>query len=373
MSYNTRVFRQRLGFFGRFGILGDSISASGHNASMMIINKLGGTLVYNGAVPGSFIPDQLSKVQYLVSNKCQYCLLMVGTNEAQESFSLSDVYTKYNTLLTSILDAGISPILLYIPPLQSWCNERTHKINMAMYFVAQNLGVPVFSIWEQFGLSAGGWIASSTYGDDVHPLPSSCVLASAAGFDLISQLKTSHPRQYTKTGSMIANSVFNSPSANIAQNWKASFVGSTYSYVNSSIGALGDCEQHTILTNPANQDRCSVVSDAITFYGMNVGDKLRLSVFVDVVSPDSFGGGCSSFVQIVQYDSFDNPFEFTTSFRSSCNVNTNITLNASIVSDASYAKVFLSISNNSGSMLSGVATAKWTQCVLTNLTSIGVP
>lgn len=206
---------------GRVAFLGDSITAQAGSAGDYAASLLGWQAVNTRfAVGGSYILDQLTKIQAIVDSGAQKVMLQIGTNNVIRGDSVASEYADYCTLFKAIIGRGLSLYAAFIPPLSGAYTDKVYHCNLAMFMAAQKFGVPTYDIWGQFASVAGGWSVATCSSDSTHPILSSRVTAGTTWANLIKTGAISLPQPRTTSDSLISNPCFTGAGP-IATSWNA--------------------------------------------------------------------------------------------------------------------------------------------------------
>lgn len=285
-SYAWRFPDGRAGLLkNKIAILGDSIAAASGSHLQRAASMLGGELAYMGAVAGSKIEDQASKIPNIVSARCGTVYLHVGTNNYQDSGAT--IFTKYMDLMQKLSNSGLD-VVVSLPGPNNGLMLATYKTIVACYYAAKSFGFKVQSAFDQFATESGLWAAGSSL-DNTHPLASARATAADTFVAQISAGKTSFPIVRSRSDSLMLNPCFalDSNSDGLADSW--SLAGTATGTVATSLeidGSLGQKKQVLKITNPANGDSKSIYQQITTASGYAVGDKLLCIAMYDWARPD---------------------------------------------------------------------------------------
>lgn len=136
---------------------------SGFTLSQVISTSLPALLTY----PGGFKPDM--------------CAVLAGTNDVGALTALSVTLPLYKTILSTLLSAGILPIVCAIPPQTSTTAGAVAQFNAGLARLAAELDLQFADMWTPLANpSTGVWVNANYTSDNTHPSPAGCMLMGAA-------------------------------------------------------------------------------------------------------------------------------------------------------------------------------------------------
>lgn len=153
-----------------FAAIGDSITAEQYSWSEMLpFLGAGFRRIYEGATAGHTVAQVRTAHKDAVialSPKPEYCFVFAGTNDLG---AVSTGLSNLATLAGEFDAAGITPVLVLIPPRADSQKDEVYQWNAGVEYLSDINGWPTFDAFTPMhDTSTGGPIAAQAY-DDVHP------------------------------------------------------------------------------------------------------------------------------------------------------------------------------------------------------------
>ena len=273
-------------FSGVWTGFGDSITATNFAFSLTAIQNMGMAHVGISAggygiqlfgYPGKRSDEVLQYIQDIIASGAKNCIVMLGTNNANQSTSLATFYSDLVTIYQSLKRAGIRVIGSHIPPGTNK-PENIFKFNHAITKAGAACGVLILSPWGAFANAITGELVSGV--DITHPNPAQSSSAASICVQQIKDGVTAKILATSNVGGLVANPCFavDSNADGLADSWNSSGTGVTFSLV---AGSNGNKQR---LTANISSGSSGVYQNLPTPI---VGNKVKLTGKIRITSPSN--------------------------------------------------------------------------------------
>lgn len=236
----------------------------------------------NGGVAGNTTAQMLPRVDSVISQGVQVCLVMEGSNDAINGVSIEDHRANLEAIVQRLLSRGVLPVILASAPVNAQPGAVTAMV-AAETLLAMKYGISIYDPWRNvLDIANGQWVGANT-SDGVHPTFTAAVTAKndlnafIAGTNKASPLG---PRAnavgtsgYTLSG---GNNLMGTNTANVPTGWSQAGTA-TPSIGTAPTGFIGNFARLTGAAATGNPYLTKTISS-----GWAPGDELALSFAVEI-------------------------------------------------------------------------------------------